>query len=302
MSKEIIPSYIHQDVSLKKMNSWQVGGAADFYCAPISIDELKAALKWAAISKINWVILGGGTNILISEWGIKGLTIQLSRLSQIEVVKSEKEISFACLAGTAKSDLLKQLLKYKLEASIFIAGIPGSVGGGVVMNAGVGENVEPREFVEIVDWIEVLKTPSLEIKRYKKTDLNWKYRHCTGWQPGIIIRIGIKLLNDPKPTILERVRIANRTRAAKQPLDMPSCGSVFRNPPGDKAGRLIEAAGLKGYSIGGAEVSEKHANFIVNTGKATATNISQVISHIQEVVEKKFAVSLKTEVVWLGKT
>ena len=293
-----IPSFIQKDVSLKKMNSWQVGGQAEFFCAPTSIEELKEALTWN--EKKPYIVLGGGTNSLVSEKGLRGLTLQLAKLSKIEVTECEKEISFTCLAGTPKSDLLKHLLKYQLEAALFVAGIPGSVGGGVVMNAGVGEQIQPREFVEIVDWIEVLETPSLQLKRFSKAELNWDYRHCTGWQEGIITRVGIKIANEPKPTLLDRVRTANRVRASKQPLELPNCGSVFRNPPNDKAGRLIEAAGLKGFTIGGARVSEKHANFIVNWGSATATDISNVILHVQGEVEKKFSVKLKTEVVWLG--
>ncbi len=300
MSPSLIPNFIRENVSLKIMNSWQVGGSAEYLCTPTSLDELKAALKWCLATNLPYQVLGGGTNVLISDRGLRGLTFQLSRLSQIEVKKTENEITFVCLAGTPKADLLKQLLKFKLEPALFIAGIPGSVGGGVAMNAGVGENIEPREFVEIVDWIEVLKLPSFEFKRYEKTELKWSYRHCSGWQEGIISRVGIKLANEVKPTILERVRIANRERGLKQPLNLPNCGSVFRNPQGEKAGRLIETAGLKGHSIGGARVSEKHANFIVNTGKATATDISELIAYIQKEVERRFEVELQTEVVKLG--
>ncbi len=285
-----------ENVSLQKFNSWQVGGKADFYCAPSSVEELKLALS----QTMPYTILGGGTNVLVSDTGVRGLVIHLSKFSKIEVTESEKDISFVCLAGTSKSDLLKLLLKYKLEAALFIAGIPGSIGGGVAMNAGVGEQIKPREFVEIVEWIEVMKTPSLEVKRFERADLHWDYRHCTGWEDGVITRVGIKIANEPDVSLLDRVRAANRVRASKQPLELPSCGSVFRNPPGDKAGRLVESAGLKGFSVGGARVSEKHANFIVNGGGATATDISVVIRHVQSEVLRQFSVKLQTEVVWLG--
>ena len=285
-----------KDVSLKKFNSWQVGGDAEYFVSPTSTEELISALA----SKNSYTILGGGTNVLISDLGIKGLVIHMGRFSKIEVIETPSEISFVCLAGTSKAELLKQLLKYKLEAALFIAGIPGTVGGGVAMNAGVGEQIAPREFVEIVEWIEVLQTPSLEIKRFQRESLTWDYRHCTGWQEGIITRVCIRLKNQPNDTLLDRVRAANRTRANKQPLELPSCGSVFRNPPGDKAGRLVEAAGLKAFIIGGAQVSEKHANFIVNTGPATASEISDVILHVQAEVMRQFAVALQTEVVWMG--
>ena len=287
---------MNENFSLQKFNSWQVGGTADYYCAPSSVEELKVAL----LQKMPYTVLGGGTNVLVSDTGVRGLVIHLAKFSKIEVTETAADISFVCLAGTPKSDLLKLLLKYKLEAALFIAGIPGSIGGGVAMNAGVGEQIKPREFVEIVEWVEVMKTPSLEVKRFERAELHWDYRHCTGWQDGIIIRVGMRIANEPQASLLYRVRAANRVRASKQPLELPSCGSVFRNPPGDKAGRIVEAAGLKGFAVGGARVSEKHANFIVNGGGATASEISSVIRHVQNEVLRQFSVELQTEVVWLG--
>lgn len=291
---------LQKNISLKTFNSWQVGGAADFFGQPTTVEELKEFVSWANTQHLPIHILGGGSNVLISDQGLRGITLHLSKLTGVEVTETPQDILFDCFAGTSKAELLKNLLKYKLEAALFVAGIPGELGGGVAMNAGVAERIQPREFVEIVDWIEVLKTPSLKIERFEKKDLKWDYRHCTGWQPGIITRVGIKIANDPKSDILERVRQANRLRAQRQPLELPSCGSVFVNPSGDKAGRLIEAAGLKGFTVGGAQVSLKHANFIVNLGIASAQDITEVILYVQKIVEQKFSVKLKTEVVWMG--
>jgi UDP-N-acetylmuramate dehydrogenase len=172
------------------------------------------------------------------------------------------------------------------------------VGGGVVMNAGVGESITPREFVELTDWVEVLREG--KVHRLAARDLTWSYRHCHGWQPGILVRVGISWPLNPVPDVLTKVREANTLRLKKQPLEWPSCGSVFVNPPGHKSGQLIEGCGLKGFSIGGAQVSERHGNFIINTGNATAHDITSLIAYVQATVLAKTGVSLKTEVVRFG--
>ena len=131
--------------------------------------------------------------------------------------------------------------------------------------------------------------------------MQWSYRHCHGWQPGVITNIGLSWPKIPELDIIERVKTANKNRLQKQPLEWPSCGSVFRNPDGDKAGRLIESCGLKALTIGGAQVSEKHANFIVNRGNATASDIRSLILKVQDEVFQKARVQLHTEVVFLGR-
>jgi UDP-N-acetylmuramate dehydrogenase len=297
---------IETDVSLKLYTSWLVGGLAEFFALPKSVDELKSALLWASKLGHAVSIIGGGTNVLISDDGVRGLTICLRKFSgsqvfEIDTTRGERRLIIECLSGTSKSELLKIFLKHRLEPALFLAGLPGDVGGGIVMNAGVGEMIRPREFVELTDWIEVLRFPSMDIIRLNKADLQWSYRHCLGWQPGIVIRAGLSWEVKPADDILARVKQANQVRLSKQPLDQPSCGSVFVNPVGHKSGQLIEQCSLKGFQIGGAKVSEKHANFIVNTGKATALDIDSVIKHVQTTVTQLQGVDLKTEVVYLGK-
>ena len=294
---------ITRDVPLAPLTSWLVGGAAEFFAEPKNLDELKEALLWARAEHHEVTILSGGTNVLISDQGIKGLTIALRKFAQLETREESGRLKISCLAGTSKSELLKTFLKHRLEPALFLAGLPGDAGGGVVMNAGVGEMTAPREFVEITDWIEVLRlndAGSFELKRFDKSELKWSYRHCEGWRPGVVVRVGLSWPLEPKDDILPRVKQANQVRLSKQPLDMPSCGSVFINPPGHKSGQLIEQSGLKGFAIGGAQVSNKHANFIVNTGSATASEIAQVIAHVQKTVKSKSGVELQTEVIRLG--
>jgi UDP-N-acetylmuramate dehydrogenase len=286
-------------VNLSQYTSWWVGGDAEFFCLPKTIDDLKEALSHANQNNLPITILGGGSNVLISDEGIPGLTICLRHFSQIASKIENNKLHIEALSGTGKNELLKIFLKNKLAPALFLAGLPGDVGGGVVMNAGVAEAFAPREFMEFVDEIQVMDFDG-HIKTIDKKALNISYRHTEGWRPGVITSVKISWPMDIDETILQKVKDANRTRITKQPLDMPSCGSVFKNPPDHKAAQLIDQSGLKGFRIGDAQVSLKHANFIVNLENAKAKDIWEVIQHVRATVLEKQKVSLTTEVVKLG--
>lgn len=290
---------IKQNVSLAPLTSWLVGGPAEFLALPETPEQVLQAQEWGQRKGVLISILGGGSNVLVADQGVRGLVICLKKLTGTQLQTVDGQVKIEALAGTSKSELLKIFLKQKLAPALFLAGIPGDTGGGVVMNAGVGEFFKPREFVEITEWIEVLR-PDGQFERLMNSDLRWAYRHCEGWQPGIITKVGLSWPAEVDEAILEKVKTANKVRLSKQPLDMPSCGSVFVNPPGFKAAQLIESCGLKGFSLGGAQVSPKHANFIVNTGAAKATEIWQVIEHVRQTVLQQRQVSLQTEVVKIG--
>lgn len=300
----VVEAKIERNVKLAPLTSWLVGGPAEYFAEPRNLEELEAALTWARSEKQEVTVISGGTNVLVSDQGVRGLVVSLRKMSALEARVENGRLVIECLAGTSKSELLKTFLKHRLEPALFLAGLPGDVGGGVVMNAGIGEMWRPREFVEIVDWIEVMRWSEekerFDIIRFRNDELKWSYRHCEGWRPGVIARVGISWPNEPKADILQRVKQANQTRLTKQPLELPSCGSVFVNPPGHKSGRLIEECGLKGFAIGGAQISAKHANFIVNTGGATASDISRLIEHARETVKTRTGIDLKTEVIRLG--
>lgn len=290
---------IKENYSLKNYNTWKVGGTADFFCLPTSIEEIKSSLKFANEKKLAVTVLGGGSNILVSDAGIRGLCICLKKFVGKEVLELEDRVVVRANAGESKASLLKTFLKYKLPPALMLAGLPGDVGGGIVMNAGVSEKIVPREFVEIVDWIEVLRGDRIE--KIDSSSLTWTYRHCDGWQPGIIVGAQFSWnINDMDASIGDKVRELNTLRLQKQPLDKPTCGSVFVNPKPHSSGRLIEESGLKGFRVGGAQVSDKHANFIVNTGEASAEDIHKLISHIQKTVFEKKNISLNTEVKYIG--
>lgn len=290
---------ISKNVNLAQYTSWLIGGDAEYFCLPTAPEELREALAFAREQGLPVTILGGGSNVLVSDRGIKGLTIGLRRFSALSSEVRDGKIFIECLSGTAKSELLKIFLKNQLAPALFLAGLPGDVGGGVVMNAGVAEMFEPREFMELVDSIDVM-TADGEVRTLNKSELNIRYRHTDGWQPHIVMRARISWPYEKKPEILTQVREANKIRLSKQPLDMPSCGSVFKNPEGHKVAQLIDQCGLKGFRIGDAQISLKHANFIVNLGEAKAEDVWSLIRHAQKTVKEQRGVDITTEVIRLG--
>ncbi len=290
---------ILKNVKLAEFTSWQIGGPAENFCLPTNLIELKEALAFAKKNQMAITVLGGGSNVLISDDGIRGLVICLKKFSEIKSEIKNERLHIECLAGTTKSELLKLFLKLQLEPALFLAGLPGDVGGGVVMNAGVAEDFKPREFMELVDAIDVI-TFDQEIKKINKSDLRIRYRHTDGWQPHIVANVYMSWPMQISPQILQKVRDANKVRLTKQPLEWPSCGSVFKNTAHHKAAQLIDQCGLKGFRLGDAQVSTKHANFIVNLGSATATDTWNVILHVQKIVKEQRLVELSTEVVRLG--
>ena len=292
---------ILENQSLKEWAWWKIGGPADYFCLPKTPEQVVEAVVWARTKGLPITVLGGGTNCLISDDGVEGLVICMRQLVGSSVSEQNGRLLIQALAGTPKAVLTKNFLQRQLAPALFMCGLPGDVGGGVVMNAGVGEMITPREFVEITDWVEVLDLNTMQIRRLESHDLKWSYRHTDGWQPGIILRAGFSWEMGADPDIPRKVKEATRNRLARQPLDLPSCGSTFRNPPGHKAGALIEQAGLKGHRVGGAQVSPKHANFIVNLGGATAQEVWTIISLVRSEVQQQFGVSLETEVKLLGR-
>ena len=295
--KEPFPDY-----PLRELNSWRVGGMADFFCQPKNHEQILYYLGWAKQKKQPVTFLGGGTNVLISDKGVKGLVISLKQLSAFQEWKQASRLHVRALAGFSKAQLMQIFLRHKLAPALFLCGLPGDIAGGVVMNAGAGQNLFPKEFKEIVDWIKVIKTGNTESALIKKDQIKWGYRFSEGWGPGLIYEVAVSWPLKPLPDILTKLKQTALKRSASQPLQSASCGSVFKNPlTGEKAGALIEQCGLKGHQIGGAFVSKKHANFIVNQGEGcSATDIHFLIQHVQHTVQKKCGVLLQPEVRYMG--
>ena len=305
------PDFIQENLSLKPYNTWRVGGEAEYFALPKNFEEVLLALKWSDQSKVAVTFLGSGSNVLISDRGIKGLVLCTKKLNFIEDISDDEKFRLRCGAGVLKLKVMRRFLKKDLAPALFLSGLPGDVAAGVVMNAGVSEKeVQPKEFVQIVESFNVLEKGNKKWthKTYKNSDVLWSYRSTKNWGPGMISEVTLAWPKDDRVEGLsEKVQSAQILRKSKQPLEIPSCGSVFTNPYSDpnneeqrSAGSLIEKAGLKGYEYGGAEISRKHANFIVNKGEATALDLHCAISLAQKKVRHIFDISLHTEVRYLG--
>lgn len=295
---------IQKNINLKKFSSWKTGGSADFFYQPSSLEEIFFGLKWAKEKNLPVTVLSGGTNVLISDQGIEGLVINMQKLNALTSSTKDNRLYITAQAGVPKAKLMQTFLKHKLAPTLFLCGLPGDVGGGVVMNAGISaKNIVPREFGEIIDQVKVIQHNKLI--SINKKDLIFKYRFSDGWMNGeenIIYEVNMSWPMNPLPDITEQLREIALKRSQSQPLQSASCGSVFKNPSVDKpAGFLIDQCQLKGHTIGKASISKKHANFIVNQGEASSQDIHNLIVSIQEKVKKQHNISLQTEVKYLGR-
>jgi UDP-N-acetylmuramate dehydrogenase len=276
---------------MSRHTSWRVGGPAELFFIPASIEDLQSFLhEFDEDAPVFW--LGIGSNILVREGGLSGVVISASKILR-EIEQLDHYVVRAG-SGVPCTQLARQCIRWGLGPSEFFAGIPGTVGGALAMNAGAhgGETWERVESVRTVD-------RAGEIHERAPGEYTVGYRSVTGppneWFLEAILRF------EPGATAsMETLQAMLERRKRTQPLGLPSCGSVFRNPPDDHAARLIEAAGLKGFSIGGAEVSEKHANFIINRGDATATDIEELIEHVRQSVTEAHGIELVHEVRIVG--
>lgn len=271
--------------------SWRAGGAADRWFEPADLDDLIVFMHaLPAAEPLLW--LGLGSNLLVRDGGLRGTVISTGGGLAGLQWHAARTLHAGCGAPCAK--VAKRVAAAGLGGGEFLAGIPGTIGGALAMNAGAFGGETWQHVVEV----ETVNRRG-EVARRSPEDYRVAYREVRG--PAGEWFLAARFRFDPsRPTSLDAVRALIQERQAKQPLGMPSCGSVFRNPPGDFAGRLIEAAGLKGARIGGAQVSEKHANFIINTGKATAADIEALIGHVQARVAEVHGISLVPEVHVLG--
>ena len=212
--------------------------------------------------------------------------------------EKNESLIITCQAGVLKSELMKIFKQYKLAPALFLSGLPGDVAGGVVMNAGAGGGLKPCEFSEIV---QSFKTMSAKGSRtYYNKDIQWSYRESSGWKKSVIYEVHLKWPLIEESDLNNKIKQEIKKRRASQPLNQASCGSVFKNPLPLFAGQLIEKAGLKGVQQGKAQISEKHANFIVNLGGASAQDIHKLITLTQQKIYDLFQKRLETEVHYLG--
>jgi UDP-N-acetylmuramate dehydrogenase len=289
----VLPGAIRFDVDASRLTSLRVGGPADALATPPDRASLARLLAICARRGLRQRVIGRGFNTIVRDEGVDGVLIQLSAFKNLE------ERPDGCVrveAGVSHASLTRFCRERGLSGLEFGAGIPGSIGGWIAMNAGIPD----RETKDAVREIEVMSPTGRKIRHLPRERLGFRYRALAGLAPGSLI---LSALLEVRPARREEVgasidRLLER-RAATQPLDVPSCGSVFKNPPGSYAGRLIEAAGLKGERHGGAQISELHANFIVNTGDASAADVLALIGHARAAVRVRTGILLEPEVrIW----
>jgi len=278
---------------MKNHTSFKLGGPADIFIEPDDRPELVKAIKDLREQGTPYYIIGNGSNLLVSDKGLKGAVVRIGE--KFGNVSINNDIITA-ESGVLLSTLSKMAAREGLTGMEFASGIPGSLGGAVTMNAGAYGG----EMKDIVEWVEVLDQ-DLNLKRLKNDEMKFMYRKSI-IEPGkhIVLRCCIKLKKGNKDEIDNKMAELAEKRKSKQPLHLPSAGSTFKRPEGYFAGKLIEDAGLRGFSIGGAQVSTLHCGFVVNNGDATAKDVYGLIRHVQKTVFEKFNVMLEPEVKILG--
>ena len=284
---------VFKDEPMKKHTTFRVGGNADYFVMPKSASEIKAIVELCKNAEILYYILGNGSNLLVSDAGYRGVIIQIYKeMNDIQVEGDKIKVQ----AGALLSRVGNVALEAELTGFEFAAGIPGTVGGAVVMNAGAYGG----EMKDIIVNATVL-TQDGDIVTINKEDLELGYRTSVIAKKGyIVLEVEYQLQKGDKEAIRAKMDELKVQRVTKQPLEYPSAGSTFKRPEGYFAGKLIQDAGLRGFQVGGAQVSEKHCGFVINKDQATAADIMELMRQVSEKVMQEFGVKLEAEVKALG--
>lgn len=290
---ELLPKRVRAGELMRNHTSWRIGGPCDIFVNPAGREDLQLVVSYAHRRGIPLTIIGAGTNLLVSDSGIRGIVVKLGRgLSRI----STKGNEIIAEAGAKLAGVAAAARDAGLGGFEFSAGIPGTVGGAVVMNAGANGSSISKLVREVL-----LLNFAGEFYRKNSEEMGFGYRSSVlQREPAIVVEASFFCYPRSKEAIKEEMGRYIARRKLTQPLSRPNAGSVFKNPPGDSAGRLIEAAGLKGLRIGDAQISTLHANFIVNLGSATARDVLALIDRARETVYSRFGVELRLEVKMIG--
>lgn len=280
------------DEPMKNHTWFEIGGTADILVIPDSVDKLVQIIEYVRKKNIPTFLIGNGSNLLVKDGGIRGIVIKTDRINRITVVDD----SIVAECGALLEDISQKALEAGLTGFEFACGIPGTLGGAVFMNAGAYDG----EMSFVLESVRVM-TNDLNIITLKKENLEMGYRtSIIKTENYVVLDAVIKLAPGRVEDIKEKIDDLTKRRIERQPLEFPSAGSTFKRPTGHYAGKLIQDAGLKGYQIGGAQVSEKHSGFVINKDHAEAKDVLNLISYIQSTVMDKFNVELCTEVLIVG--
>nr|WP_241955078.1 UDP-N-acetylmuramate dehydrogenase [Staphylococcus capitis] len=291
--KSIIPdNIIKVDEPLKRYTYTETGGEADFYLSPTKNEEVQAIVAYSYNNNIPVTYLGNGSNIIIREGGIRGIVLSLLSLDHIDV----SDDAIIAGSGAAIIDVSRVARDHVLTGLEFACGIPGSIGGAVFMNAGAYGG----EVKDCIDYALCVNEKG-DLIKLTNEELELDYRNSIIQKKHLVVlEAAFTLMPGHLDEIQAKMDDLTERRESKQPLEYPSCGSVFQRPPGHFAGKLIQDSDLQGHRIGGVEVSKKHAGFMVNVDKGTATDYEDLIHHVQRTVKDKFDVELNTEVRIIG--
>lgn len=295
---EFIRAYVPEedilsDEPMCKHITFRVGGPAKCLVRISNPEQLRRLVPYFREVEIPYFILGNGSNLLVSDKGYEGVILQLGGNMNRIIVEGN---TVRAGAGALMSQIARAALEHGLTGFEFASGIPGTVGGGVVMNAGAYDG----EMKQVVTKVTVMNEAG-EILELSNQDMEFAYRtSIIKNRPFVVLEVEIELCQGNPEEIRAKMDELARRRREKQPLEFPSAGSTFKRPEGYFAGKLIMDAGLRGYSIGGARVSDKHCGFVINAGNATAADVAEVIQEVQERVKDKFGVTLEKEVIFLG--
>lgn len=283
---------IKQNEPLSNYTYTETGGPAEVLIFPSSIEEVTKMMNWIKKEACQLTILGNASNLIVKDGGIRGITIIMTEIKNIETEGDR----ISAGAGAAIIDVSQEALNHHLTGLEFACGIPGSIGGAIYMNAGAYGG----EVKDCVESVQVL-TRTGDVKTLSNKEMDFSYRHSYLMDENdIVLSVTFKLDKGDYNKIKEKMDELTYLRTSKQPLEYPSCGSVFKRPEGYFTGKLIQDAGLQGLIHGGAQVSEKHAGFIVNINNATATDYQELIKHIQDEIYRIYKVKLEREVRIIG--
>lgn len=270
----------------------KTGGPADVLAFPKNKKEIKQLVDYCRENRIPWLVLGNASNLIVKDGGIRGVVMMLTDMTKVAVEGD----TITAEAGAKLIDTTYVALEHSLTGFEFACGIPGSIGGAVFMNAGAYDG----QLQDVFESVDVLLADGT-FETWKSEQMDFSYRHSAIQdQPAIVLNARFKLTHGDYDSIQKRMTELTELRQLKQPLEYPSCGSVFKRPAGHFTGKLIQDAGLQGLKWGRAQISMKHAGFIVNVDQATATDYIELIAHIQQVIKEKFEVTLETEVRIIG--
>lgn len=281
------------DEPMSRRTTLRIGGPADALCLPTTVEHTRALIDLCNAEGIPMIAVGGGSNLLVRDGGIRGVVIATRNLRALE---RTNEVTVRVQAGTSTGKLLSQATKWELGGVEFLGGVPGSVGGGMRMNAGTYLG----EFKDVTTEVTSLRLSDGALIRRTNTECGFVYRDSAIPRDEIVVESVLKMSPRAGEEIRQDVRALRKRRDEREPKKVSNSGSTFKNPPGDYAGRLIDVCGLKGTRIGGAECSPGHANWLVNTGTATASDLLALIDMVRSRVHEVHEVLLELEVKVIG--